>query len=217
MDTQGSPSPSTFAPFEGLSDLVRRRLLAGAEALTLRTGKALYYQGDRASSVYLLLQGRIRTVMYRSDETTLDLGSRGPGDWLGLAETVLSGPRLTDAVAIQPCRLLGWGRVAFGRLRDAPETREWLVAELARGQYALHARIEVVHPGQRLARWLAQRAEGSRLVVEMTQDELAAAVGTTRETVNRHLARLQAEGLVRVTRGALEILDPETLATWSGT
>ncbi len=208
MEPRQSVSAKEFAPFRDLDPNLRRRLLAASDPVALRTGKALYYQGDRCSATYLVLAGRLRSVMYLSDETTLDLGTPGPGDWVGLPELVLGGPCLTDVVALEPCHVLGFGATAFGRLGEVPETRHWLSAELARGHYALHARIELAGPGQRLARWLA-RESATKPVLTLTQDELAAAVGTTRETVNRHLSRLQAEGIVRVSRGHLEILAPE--------
>ena len=202
-----------FSPFDLIDPAGLRRLLVGTEVLPFRTGKALFYQGDQGRRCCLVLAGSVRTVMYRSDETTLDLGLQGPGDWLGLPELILAGPYLTDAVALAPCRVLAFDRPAFFRLRTVPEVEEWLTAELARRYYSLHARVELAQPGQRLARWLADRVSGPILC---TQDELAAAVGTSRETVNRHLGRMQAEGLVKVERGRITVLDAQGLAVWGG-
>jgi CRP-like cAMP-binding protein len=154
--------------------------------------------------------------MYRSDESTLDLGVHGPGDWLGLPELVLGGPCLADAVALEGCRALAFDKVVLGRWKAAPGGTDWLSAELARQCYALHARVEVAQPGQRLARWLVSRRDRRPGAIDCTQDELAVAIGTTRETVNRHLGRLQAEGLLRVERGRVTVLDVEALATWGG-
>jgi len=209
MDEHGLP------PFVRWEEAVRRRVLAGAERLSFRTGKALFYQGDRATRALLLLEGTVRTVMYRSDETSLDLGTQGPGDWLCLAEMVVSGPALTDAVALEACRCLSFDKAAFTRLRMAPGGEDWLSAELARRCYALHARIELAQPGQRLARWLADHGETPGPIV-CTQEDLATTIGTSRETVNRHLGRMQAEGLVRVERGRITVLDSEGLAVWGG-
>lgn len=151
--------------------------------------------------------------MYRSDETSLDLGTQGPGEWLGLVELVVDGPALCDAVALESCRVLGFNRQALDRMRNHEALASWLPAELARRAYALHARIELAHPGQRLARWLSEQEVDT---VQVTQDELAAAVGTTRETVNRHLGRMQLEGLVRLERGRVTVLDAEGLRVWGG-
>lgn len=209
MDEIGHP------PFDQMDQSVRRRLLAGAEDLSLRIGRVLYYQGDKALRTYLVLGGAVRTVMYRSDETTLDLGTQGPGDWVGLPELVVRGPALTDAVALEGCRVLAIDRQVFARLREVPAFEEWLLTELARRYYALHARVELAQPGQRLARWLAEH-QGKGGALQITQDEIAAAVGTSRETVNRHLGRMQLEGLVRVERGRITVLDAAGLKVWGG-
>lgn len=207
MDAKG------FPPLDRLEDLALRRLLAGTQTLSFRAGKALFYQGDRANRTFLVLGGTVRTLMYRSDETNLDLGIQGPGDWLGLPEMVVEGPYLTDALPLEVCQVQVFDRSAFSRLRSYPEGEAWLTGELARRCYSLHARIELVQPGLRLARWLADHASGP---IVATQEELALTVGTSRETINRHLGRMQAEGLVKVERGRLQVLDAEGLATWEG-
>lgn len=206
---------ASFPPFDQLDEARGRRLWGSAESLSYRTGKVLYYQGDRMTRCFLVLEGTVRTVMYRTDETSLDLGTQGPGDWLGLPEILIEGPALCDAVALDSCRVLGFDRSAFDRLRRHEALAAWLPAELARRYYALHARVELAHPGQRLARWLIAH-QGPRGALLVTQDEAAAAVGTTRETVNRHLGRMQLEGLVRVERGRVTVLDAEGLKVWGG-
>jgi len=198
-------------PFDRFGEAEARRWQSAAESRTLRKGRSLYFQGDPADGAALVLEGRLRLVMLRSDDTLLEAGDLGSGDWVGLAEALVCGPRLADAVAAETCRLLVFGGTLFRRFAALPETGAWLTGELARQCYALHSRIEVTQPGQRLARWLGGRPAGWLV---LTQDELAAAVGTTRETVNRQLGRLQAEGLVEVGRGRVRVIDPGALAAW---
>lgn len=201
-----------YPPFDRFDEASARRWQSAAETRTLRKGRPLYLQGDPADGASLVLEGRLRLVMLRSDDSSLEAGDLGPGDWVGLAEAVICGPRLADAVAAETCRLLVFGGTLFRRWAALPETGGWLTGELARQCYALHSRIEVTQPGQRLARWLGRQPEGWLV---LTQDDLAAAVGTTRETVNRQLGRLQAEGLVEVGRGRVRIVDPPALAVWT--
>ena len=49
-------------------------------------------------------------------------------------------------------------------------------------------------------------------VVTLTQDDLASMAGTTRPTANRVLKRAEADGLLRLSRGRIEILDADQLA-----
>ena len=183
---------------------------ASAE-VTLRAGKALFYQDDRADRAWLVCAGELRRVMYRSDESTAELGRPGRGDWLGLAECVLESVYLADAVAQSGCELLVFSRQGLLRLLDQPVAAAYLLTQMAREHYRLHTRVEVRLPLDRTARVLAERASGGGGSFTGTQDEIASAVGLTRETVNRHLAQLEARGIVRVGRGLVEVLDAETL------
>ena len=65
---------------------------------------------------------------------------------------------------------------------------------------------------QRLARRLLEVGRlfaGERLpvVLPLTQDEIAQLAGTTRPTANQVLKRLEADGIVRLVRGRVELLD----------
>jgi CRP/FNR family transcriptional regulator len=68
---------------------------------------------------------------------------------------------------------------------------------------------------QRVARHLldlaVQRRRDSALVAPVSQQELAAAVGTVREVVVRALRELRRDGLLETRRGGIGILAPERL------
>jgi CRP/FNR family transcriptional regulator len=64
----------------------------------------------------------------------------------------------------------------------------------------------------RLARTLLRLAEGSELLA-ITHDELAREVGSAREVVSRQLAAFRRAGLIRSSRGRVELVDRPGLAT----
>jgi CRP/FNR family cyclic AMP-dependent transcriptional regulator len=200
--------------FDRLGQLERRAALREATEVPLRTGRALCCQGDRAERCWVLVAGRVRGIMYRSDETTVELGHSGPGDWLGLAELLLDSPYLSDLVAEEHCTLAAFSRTGLGRLLELAGMRESLLNEMAKRYYTMHARFELVQPLDRLVRFLIEHASadtGRAGEVACTQEEIAEAIGATRETVNRHLQRLQDEGLVRVGRGVVTVVDAARL------
>jgi CRP/FNR family cyclic AMP-dependent transcriptional regulator len=200
--------------FDRLGQLERRAALREATEVPLRTGRALCCQGDRAERCWVLVAGRVRGIMYRSDETTVELGHSGPGDWLGLAELLLDSPYLSDLVAEEHCILAAFSRIGLGRLLELAGMRESLLNEMAKRYYTMHARFELVQPLDRLVHFLLERASGDAGragEVACTQEEIAEAIGATRETVNRHLQRLQDDGLVRVGRGVVTVVDTARL------
>jgi CRP/FNR family cyclic AMP-dependent transcriptional regulator len=202
-------------PFDRLGQLERRAALREATEVPLRTGRALCCQGDRAERCWVLVSGRVRSVMYRSDETTVELGRSGPGDWLGLAELLLDSPYLSDLVAEEHCMLAAFSRTGLGRLLELAGMRTFLLREMAKRYYTMHARFELVQPLDRLVRFLLDHLPGGAAAgsgeVAGTQEEIAEAIGATRETVNRHLQRLQDDKLVWVGRGVVKVVDAARL------
>ena len=73
----------------------------------------------------------------------------------------------------------------------------------------LSAESRVMRRLQYLADIYATHATHS---IPLTQDDLATMAGTTRQTVNRVLGQAQDEGLLRLSRGRIVILDPEGVA-----
>jgi CRP-like cAMP-binding protein len=206
-------------PFDRLAAVERRAALREAAEVPLRTGRALCCQGDRAQRCWVLVAGRIRGVMYRSDETTVELGRSTPGDWLGLAELLLDSPYLSDLMAEEHCTLAAFSRVGLGRLLELAGMRSFLLREMARRYYTLHSRFELVQPLDRLVRFLIEHASADAARagdVACTQEQIAEAIGATRETVNRHLQRLKDDGLVQVGRGVVTVVDPVRLAARGG-
>lgn len=53
-------------------------------------------------------------------------------------------------------------------------------------------------------------------VLKITHEKIAAHMGTAREVVTRMLRYFQSEGMVKLTRGTIEITDEEKLEDLSG-
>jgi CRP-like cAMP-binding protein len=68
----------------------------------------------------------------------------------------------------------------------------------------------------RLARRISALKEDYGANLEVSQEELAAFVGATRESVNRQLQKWKTEGLIALGRNRIEVLDPGglTRAGW---
>jgi CRP/FNR family transcriptional regulator len=68
---------------------------------------------------------------------------------------------------------------------------------------------------QRVARHLldlaTQRQQGAELTAQVSQQELADAVGTVREVVVRTLRELRHEGVLETRRGGIGVLAPQRL------
>ena len=99
-----------------------------------------------------------------------------------------------------PTLALSLLRALSARLRNTTEEAEGLATLMVADRLMLRLR--------RLSKWAGRRTEdGVRITVPLTQQELAALVGTSRESVNRALAGLRKQGKVRLEDGWIVLLD----------
>lgn len=193
-----------------LQELVN--LLPKGSARTLAPGEHLFRQGDPATAIFVVEEGRLRLLRHLEDGTMVALHmARGRETF---AEAALFADAYhCDAVAevksrvrtIRKCELLEALRrdpvlaVAFTRLL-AGHVRE------LRGRLELR---NVRSARERLLAWLRMNAVGSPATVRLdrTWTEVAAELGLTREAVYRALAKLEREGAV-MRRGDGIVLGP---------
>ena len=68
--------------------------------LQLKSGKALYKQGQIADSTYVVLAGRLRSVIKKGEKRTL-VGEYARGDLAGIVETLMKNERSTTVMAVR--------------------------------------------------------------------------------------------------------------------
>ena len=216
--------------FEKLPRKTRREAERFLRRVTLRREKALYYQEDEAHAAYSVRSGELRLVKWRPDGASFVLGKGFPGDWLGLAEGVMEGPYLCDAVSVTDSELTMIRSSDLPYLMSIEGLGPALLRELAGGYYPLHDALESGTPELRIVHHLSRllsrcRDAGLRddtPLLVTTQEEIAEATGLSRETVNRHLNQLQKDGMIEVLRGKISVTRPEALlpgwpAAWTQT
>lgn len=203
-----------------LADDDRRRLLATTRRRKFAAGEVIFHEGDRGDSVHLIERGHVavRVGTPLGDVATLTM--LGPGSAFGeLALIDGNERRSATVVAIDATdtRVVDHGE--FERLRrEYPQIERFLVELLAaqvRRVSGLAVEAMFVPADIRVLRRLLEVAqqfgEHGGTVIALTQDDLASMAGTTRPTANRVLKRAETDGLLRLGRGRIEIIDADRL------
>jgi CRP/FNR family cyclic AMP-dependent transcriptional regulator len=206
---------------DALADDDRRRLLATTHRRKFAAGEVIFHEGDRGDSVHLIEHGHvaIRVGSVLGDSAILTM--LGPGSAFGELALIDGNERRSAtvvAVVATDTRVVDHGE--FARLRrEHPQVQGFLVELLAaqvRRLSALAVEAMFVPADTRVLRRLIavvdQLGEKHGTVIALTQDDLASMAGTTRPTANRVLKRAEADGLLRLGRGRIEILDADRLA-----
>ena len=200
--------------------------LRGRTALAkFRRGETIFHQGDPGDSLYIIESGSVKIVLPSPEgEEGAIIATLLRGDFFGELALLDGAPHSATAVAIEPTEALVLRRDRFDELvENEPALRRALFASLVMELRRLTGHVEELHfldlPG-RLASRIVRLARESqpdattnvRLDWPFTQSDLAAMIGGTRQTVNRLLADMTAQDLVRLERDALIIPDLDRLA-----
>jgi len=204
----------------------RRQLLAQTTRRKFKRGEVLFHDGDPGDTLHLIDKGHvaIRTTTPLGDVATFAV--LGPGDVFGEQAVLRAGDRRSaTAVAVELAETRTLRRDQFEALRRRhPQIDRFLIEVLVAQVRQLNSHLQealYVPAETRVLRRVLSlvpsylEADGS-CVVPLTQDDIATMAGTSRPTANRVLKAAAAEGLLRVGRGRIDILDAGGLSDRAG-
>jgi CRP-like cAMP-binding protein len=188
------------------------------ETQSFKPGEVILYPGrpgprDRA---YRVLSGLVRLEAVDEEGNALTLRLVPPGGYFG-EEALFGLERGHFAEAVTEVVLEALPK------EPSPEEMRALAQHLAEALARAYRRIESLAT-QRLKNRMAAailelaatplaREEEGVIVLHATHDELAAAVGSVRETVTKVIGELAREGYIRSGYGKIVLKDPEGLKT----
>uniref|UniRef100_A0A8C4Q005 lysophospholipase n=1 Tax=Eptatretus burgeri TaxID=7764 RepID=A0A8C4Q005_EPTBU len=73
--------------------------------MALEAGRAVYRQGDKSDSTYIVLSGRLRSVISKDEGKKELVGEYGRGDLIGVVEALTHQPRATTVHAVRDSEL----------------------------------------------------------------------------------------------------------------
>jgi CRP/FNR family cyclic AMP-dependent transcriptional regulator len=196
-----------------------------ARLVEATTGTVLVEASEPARNVYFIHTGQVRIYQTGPDDSARLLEILGPGDWFGVpalarAETYGTRAVAVSAVTVSEVPADKW----LALLARQPGVATQWVARLA--EKLVCAREDAAclvfdDCNQRLIKTLlafsrsaAATVHPEGVVLRITHQQLAQAVGAARETVSLALTQLRQQNLLRTGRNQL-FFNPEVLAQFS--
>jgi CRP/FNR family cyclic AMP-dependent transcriptional regulator len=198
--------------FEGLPDTELRALAARTVTRSYARQAIIVNEGDESDSLYLILSGRVKVYLADEHGKELILAIKGPGQYFG--EMVLDDqPRSASVITLEPAQFAVLSRADFRAfLLRHPEVALLLIQNLIRVARGLNQNVRslaMLDVYGRVARILLELAveQGGKLVIpeKLTQKDIAARVGASREMINRILRDLTTGGYVSMEAGRITI------------
>lgn len=224
LDPRAVAALRRVAYFRRLPAVELDRLARRCRPRELKRDERAFEAGDACPGLLVIAEGAVemRQVSPRGREQVLH--AEGAGATLGEAPLFDGEGYVASAVAIEPTRLLLVPRDAVLALcRRQPDVALSMLEAMARRVRRFAALVEDLafrQVTERLARHIEAAvaaaglscAPGTMLDLGLTQEQLAARLGTVRELVSRAFRQLERSGAVKRTRSRIVIHDPERLA-----
>jgi len=210
--------------FRGLAQADLELIAPMLRQRRFRAGETIFHEGDPGDAMHVIASGRAKISIESHEGGEAILVTLGPGEVFGELVLLDEAPRSATAVAVEPTVTYILTQPAFGPLMaDNEAFRSAILHNLTLELRRLTAHVSELHfldLGGRLASRLARMAEEAapgqsndvRLGRAYTQSELAAMIGGTRQSVNRVMAELVGEGLLRIEPHDLVVVDVARMA-----
>ena len=198
--------------FEGVPEAELHALAARAATRSYPKQAIIVSEGDESDSLYLILSGRVKIYLADEHGKELILAIKGAGQYFG--EMVLDEqPRSASVMTLEPSQFAILSQADFRAfLLGHPQVSLQVIQNLIRVARGLNrsvrnlAMLDVYGRVARILLELAVERDGKLVIPErMTQKDIAARVGASREMINRILRDLTTGGYVSVESGRITI------------
>ena len=221
-------SLTSIAFFAGLDPAALEGLAATMRARRFKRGEVIFHIGDPGDALFVIVSGQVKISLPSDTGEEAILATLGPGDVFGELALLDGAPRSASATAMGPTETVVLPRDRFRELiATEAGVRDALLASIAGELRRLTTHVEELHfldiTGRLAARLVRLANEGGtalpdggiRLRTNLTQGDLAAMVGCTRQSVNKLLGQFTDDGLLRLEREGIVVTDLNGLVTAS--
>ncbi len=184
-----------------------------------RVGTTIFHRDDSGTALHVIERGTVKLMLPSPEGREVTVELLGADDFFGELALLDGGPRSASAIALEATDTLTLERDQFAALLEAhPQVALRLLGvlgeRLRRADDLIGDLLFLDLPG-RLAKQLLALAEergsatprGVRIDLRLSQSELAAMVGATRESVNRCLNAYAERGILDFDRETITLRD----------
>lgn len=198
-----------YPVLQTLPDALAARLAAEAQTIEVPAGAVLFDERQPCQGFPLVLSGCIRVLKCAANGRELPLYKVLPGESCIITSSCLLGHADYNARGVTEgkTRLVLLPRPLFDALLQTPAFRDFVFGLFAERIADLMQLVEEV-AFRKLDQRLANLLLGKGRQLNVTHQQLADELGSVREMVSRLLKGFADQGLVRLGREQIEILDP---------
>ncbi|WIG58660.1 MAG: Transcriptional regulator, Crp/Fnr family [Ktedonobacterales bacterium] len=204
--------------FAGLDAESLRELAGAVRRKIFRAGEVIFHRDDPGQVLYIIRSGRVKIFITSPEGQEVVLTLLRPGDYFGELALLDGQPRSASAVAMEATDTFALQRSDFiHAVERHPRIAIQVMNVLSRRLRQTDAMIEdllFLDVHGRVAKKLLELAEshgvpaanGIRIEMRLTQGELAAMVGSSRESVNKVIGYFTDKQFISTDRYKITVL-----------
>lgn len=181
----------------------------------------IFWEGDESSGLHMIRKGSVKLFKLSPQGRELVIKVFDQGATFNEVLVFDHQPNPVNVAALEDCELWIIGAEVIRKcISRYPEMAQSVINNLCQNLRMLLGTVEELSFYQvttRLARLISQlpqeQLQGAR-EQRLTQDELAARLGTVREVVARSLREIERSGAIQVNRGQIKVTDQNRLIDW---
>ena len=192
-----------------------QKLVAERKVRLIKKKQVIYYEGDSVTGIFLVIQGKVKTVKLNEDGRQLMTGIYGDEEYFGITSLLLQEPYAETAEALEDTTICmlpkemmeellnqypDLGRKFLKILSNHLLDKEEQLMQLA--YHSVRKRLSEV-----LIRLAKQEKSGEPVILKVSRDNLAALAGMATETVSRILSDFKEENIIERKGSQIQIMD----------
>jgi len=205
------------APGEELENVV-----ASSRLRTFRRGQVVCTAGDPGDTLIVVVSGQVKIAVRSADGAELTLTVVGPGATIGEVSVADGGPRSADVETVTDSQLLFVPRATVlavcARIPAVAQALTNAIAAALRRLTETTSDLVFLDLPRRVAKMLLSqpRSNDGVLSQQLTQEEYARLVGSTRQSVNIALRAFERRGWIELHDRSVMVKQPAALARFAG-
>ncbi|GAB4495338.1 MAG: Crp/Fnr family transcriptional regulator [Anaerolineales bacterium] len=184
-------------------------------------GEILFWDGDPCDGLYTLVTGSVKLFKVSPNGREIILQVLEEGTVFNEVPVFDEGHNPVSVAALEPCTvwIVSAQSIRAGLLKY-PLLARSVIDNLSKNLRRLVRLVEelsfyqVTHRLARLISELPPENLQGEAPQRLTQDQIAARLGTVREVVGRSLRELERSGAIEVSRGRIQIINRSVLGNW---
>lgn len=223
LNDTGLPSLGDVDLFHKLNEADTKWVVQACQRVEVENGAYIYYQGDPANRLHVLLSGRVRLSQLTIEGQQIILRHVSPGEAFAVLAVLSEVSYPTSAQAVEDSQIAYWEketmqqlmlqypRIALNALQIlATQTREF--QDRIRELTTERVEQRIARALLRLARQTSRKVpDGILIDVTLSRQELAEMTGTTIYTVSRILSQWEGRNLIKTGREKVTIVNPHRM------